>query len=697
LLWSLLPSVLLNTRIMADKHVEIEPGSVVEFLEGGKTLLSLVLEKKEKRLKVLSWTGKEYKLSVNRVLPWVGPKILLSAQQDELLSSLKKIEEKRTQIANDIVLEKLWELIREEVKEAEVFWLAELCFTEPEIDQVAALGRLLLANKILFKYKPPLFLVHSAEEVKRLREEQYKKALLAKVLEEGQRVLKEAAKGPGRVKWSELNPEVADTLREVFFSVLGKKGEAKKEKFFKQLTQGLGDDEFLAFTLARNLGLIPPHFNYLLLQADYEPGRSWEETYSQEITRLKKLPLSWQKPLLKPFVSIDSASTQDIDDAFWLQREGDNFRLRVAIACPALFWPFGSELDLKVRERFSSLYLPEETYFLLPHELATSTYSLLAGKQSPALVFDFLLNKQAEVEEFSLYLSLVEVEQNLTYLQADEFIQEKKEFWPQLYALAKQLRAQRIEAGAIVVEQAEPEIVLRQEKEEIQVELLEKSLPFSQVVVAEMMILCNHYIARWAKEKELPLFYRTQNINFSKDLAGIWTRPEDIYQVVKGMAPSILDIEPEQHACLGVSCYAPITSPLRRYIDLLNQGQVVKVLQGEKPLFSKDNLQGMLPYLSARQTLVGQVQRFRPRYWKLLYFQQRHKLTQFEGVLVEKGSPLAVFSLPKEQILVRVPTKLLEEKTRVGDTCLLTFGRVDPLRNELRVVHVSKKETGSFD
>jgi len=165
---------------MADKHVEIEPGSVVEFLEGGKTLLSLVLEKKEKRLKVLSWTGKEYKLSVNRVLPWVGPKILLSAQQDELLSSLKKLEEKRTQIANDIVLEKLWELIREEVKEAEVFWLAELCFTEPEIDQVAALGRLLLANKILFKYKPPLFLVHSAEEVKRLREEQYKKAQIGR-------------------------------------------------------------------------------------------------------------------------------------------------------------------------------------------------------------------------------------------------------------------------------------------------------------------------------------------------------------------------------------------------------------------------------------------------------------------------------------------------------------------------------------
>lgn len=676
-----------------DSEFKIEPGSVVEFLEGGKPKISLVLEKKENKLRLLTLTGKEVKLSLNRLLPWIGPQVSLTLSREDKIKFLEERQREREQLASKIVLEKLWELIWEEVREVDVFWLAELYFSQPSIDEVAALGRLLISNKVFFKYKPPLFIVHTQEEVEKLREEQYKKALLAKVLAEGKEIVKEAIKGPGRVKLESVSPEVVSTLKEVLFSVLAKKGDSKQEKVFKQLTQGLADDEHLSFILAKNLGFIPPHFNYLLLQAGYEAGRSWEKEYEGVIEELSKKSNNLELPVQKNFFSVDAPTTKDIDDAFYFQKQGENFHLKVAIACPALLWPFNSPLDLKVRERFSSLYLPEASYYLLPYKLATDIFSLVENKQRLALIFNFLLSSKGEILEFSFELGLVEVAKNLTYEQVDKFIETKKDNWEDLYQLSQNLRQRRIQAGAIVVEQAEPEIILHsKDEEDVAVELVLKSFSFSHLVVSEIMILCNYWAAKWSKENEVPLIYRTQDIKFSKDLAGVWRQPQDIYQVVKSMAPSILDLKPNPHACLGVECYAPITSPLRRYVDLLNQAQVIKKLSEEKLQFTLNELERLLPYLSARQSLVGQVQKFRPRYWKLLYFKQRHKLEKFQGVLVEKASPLSVFILPKEQILVRVPFKLIQEKTRVGDVCLLTFGRVDPLRNEIRVIDVYKDE-----
>lgn len=69
--------------------------------------------------------------------------------------------------------------------------------------------------------------------------------------------------------------------------------------------------------------------------------------------------------------------------------------------------------------------------------------------------------------------------------------------------------------------------------------------------------------------------------------------------------------------------YAPSTSPLRRYPDMINETQIISLLRDGKPRWSKEELDTLLPLLNAHLDAAGQVQRFRPRYWKLLYFKQQ--------------------------------------------------------------------------
>lgn len=670
----------------------LAPGQVVEFLEDSKPQIALVLEKKDSRLRVLLPSNREKKISQSRILPWIGPVIALSTSREELVQKLELFKIEREKLFLTINVEEIWELVHSEVEKIDIDWLADIYFVSPDIHQKSALGRALLTNRILFKYRPPFFEIHSPEQVEHLREEQKKKALQARIVNEGRELLKEALKGPNRVKLENYEEDFVKGLKDILLAVLGKRADAKQEKLFRQLTQGLPKDDFLAYILALNLGFIPNHFNYHLIQAGYDFYPSWN-AFQKEIDQLKEKSKTWPaKASLKGFVSIDSKTTKDIDDAFKIEIRDNRIFLKIAISCPILNWEFGSKLDLKVRERFSSLYLPEGTSHMLPEEIGINLYSLEQGKVRPALVFNFEFDNLKELENFSLDFAWIETEKNISYEEADIFIQEKQEYWKQLFELAKNLREKRILNGAVIIEQLEPQIILKQNNEDILVEMLFKDkLCLSQMVISELMILCNLWAGKWAKKYDIPLYFRSQKINLSKDNAGVWHRPEEIYTLVKNMAPSLLEVEPGWHASLGVEVYAGVSSPLRRYPDFVNVAQIMAFLQKKDLLFSKQDLQNLLSYLTSRQSLVSQVQRFRPRYWKLLYFKQRHKKEEFEGVLVDKGNPLSVFSLPKEQVLVRVPTSLLEDKTPVGEKCLLTFGKVDPLRNEIKVIKVRKK------
>ncbi len=93
-----------------------------------------------------------------------------------------------------------------------------------------------------------------------------------------------------------------------------------------------------------------------------------------------------------------------------------------------------------------------------------------------------------------------------------------------------------------------------------------------------------------------------------------------------------------------------------------------------------------MPERNAASEATGRIQRFRPRYWKLLYLKQQCRSRMFEGVVVDDGGGMAVLSLPDIQIYVRAPANMFGEKIYTGQRFRLRLGKIDPLSNEIRVL-----------
>lgn len=422
-----------------------------------------------------------------------------------------------------------------------------------------------------------------------------------------------------------------------------------------------------------------------------------------------------------PFVSIDPLSTKDRDDAFFVEKIPDGgFNARIALSCPASAWPFGSGLDKAVLRRGTSLYLPEGNEHMLPAAVGRLLFSLDAGVVRPALILDICLSAGGEALAIEPRLGLACVRDNLD-LESCEAVLDDSVFpdggpnggpdrgpegqtdapddsplaragrhAPMLrvaHELASLLQARRVAAGAVITERPDPEIRVQGQGEDAQVSIVNSSpVNRAHLVVGELMVLANSLLAVWARERGIPLLYRTQDVALPREFAGVWIEPHDISRVVRVLPPASLESAPRRHAGLGLAAYATLSSPLRRYADLLNQGQVVSFLRDKTPRLDAGALAALLPMVSARLDAAGQVQRFRPRYWKLLFFRQQGDKKWWDAVVAEENEAFVTISLPWAQLMVRGRRRQFDEKLYAGMRVQVRLGKVQPLLNEIQVV-----------
>ncbi len=696
----------------------LKPGSVVEFLQDNEAHIAWVLEESAGRLRLLTRNRREVKLPDSRLLPWSGPDYPPGATREEIGHRLEALETRRREIMAEVNPLELWDMAQGEVEHAPIEWFATLLWQEPGVNELAALGRALLNAKTHFKFQPPDFEIHPADKVEaRMSKERETKeregvvnaghALFAALwgrIKSGQPPMPPGTKDLPEARIAD--DEVRARLRQVLLSqVAGRTTGSGSEfdalsKFWESLKKSLPDVPHLALQLALAWGVLPPHHNYLLDEAGYAWGDDWSAEFSDEIyaqlTRFDELAQSAGLDPT-PFVSIDAATTRDIDDAFFvspaeLKDGGTGFRCAIALARPTLAWDFGGRLDREVMGRVTSLYLPEGSGHMMPESLGTGQFSLAEGRPKPALVAEFLLDAQGEVLETTPRLAWVTVTRNITYTDAQAAL----DAGPQdpagdahlglALGLSRLLFERRLERGAVVIDRPEPEVSLEGGPQDLRVriETREASLD-AELLVSEFMILANCGLARWASEAGVPLLHRTQNIALPPSATGVFRDPVDISRVVKLLAAPALECTPRRHAALACEAYATCTSPIRRYVDFLNVAQVQEYLATGQPRLSLPELEAMLPMLSARIQEVGQIQRFRPRYWKLVYLAQ-HKRESFPAVVVDDVGPYPTLALPELQLTVRLPRNMLGEKAHPGMAVTILFGRIDPLTNELKVL-----------
>jgi exoribonuclease-2 len=335
--------------------------------------------------------------------------------------------------------------------------------------------------------------------------------------------------------------------------------------------------------------------------------------------------------------SIDDSHTTEIDDALSLQGLGSGtVTLGIHIAAPGLAIQPEGAIDSVARARMSTVYMPGHKITMLP-DAVVQTYTLMAGRDCPAVSLYVTLDETTlAVLESRTALERVPIAQNLRHDQLDAVITEAwlegeaatepvpteiEALQPQLaflLRLANHLKAQRM------VVRGKPETINRPDysfrlqgvvgeepdgSETVVITTRQRGAPLD-LMVAEAMILANSTWGQWLASHGVPGIYRSQ----------------------ASLAPGVkvrMGTKAQPHAGIGVPAYAWSTSPLRRYVDLVNQWQIIACVRHGKtaalaaPFKPKDTtLFAVVTSFDAAYSAYNGFQNGMERYWTLRHLTQ---------------------------------------------------------------------------
>lgn len=123
-----------------------------------------------------------------------------------------------------------------------------------------------------------------------------------------------------------------------------------------------------------------------------------------------------------PLVTVDPPGAKDLDQAMYLERDGDGYLVHYAIADPASFVRPGGALDAALADRGVTFYGPDTSITLHPPVLSEGAASLLAGQSRPACLWTIRLDAAGEIREAGVRRALVRSREQLTYEQVQQRI-----------------------------------------------------------------------------------------------------------------------------------------------------------------------------------------------------------------------------------------------------------------------------------
>ena len=361
--------------------------------------------------------------------------------------------------------------------------------------------------------------------------------------------------------------------------------------------------------------------------------------------------------------SIDDITTTEVDDAFSVTKlPGGNLRIGIHIAAPALVMPPGSPLDAIARGRLSTVYFPGSKITMLPPP-AIEACTLAAGRNSPALSLYLEIARDASIVSQETRVERVPVAENLRHGALEEVFNEaalakgaiEHRFGGALAALWRLAGGlERARGKEEAVTETRPEYSFTVEGDRVRIARRLRGTPVDKVV-SELMIHVNSSWGAQLAQNGAAAIYRVQG-------AG---------QVRMSTAPA-------GHEGLGVASYAWASSPLRRYVDLVNQHQLVALARGGPPPYraNDERLLAAMRDFEAAYEAYGEFQRQMERYWCLRWITQENRQTVTATVIRE--SLARCDELP---LAVRVPSlPALAAGTRVE----LAVAGIDLLELTLR-------------
>ncbi|PMS23239.1 ribonuclease II [Trinickia dabaoshanensis] len=356
-----------------------------------------------------------------------------------------------------------------------------------------------------------------------------------------------------------------------------------------------------------------------------------------------------------PAFSIDDITTTEIDDAFSVEvLEDDRVRVGVHIAAPALGIVRGDAVDAIARARLSTVYMPGDKITMLPDEVVEA-FTLKEGGLRPALSLYIIVNRATqEIVASETRAELVYVKSNLRHNTLDAEVTEealaagsgeyphKEEIallWPLAQALFEKRQAARAGYGLRREVPGNTDYNFYVDGEHVSITPRRRGSPLD-LIVAELAILANSTWGALLHDHGVPGIYRTQR-TFA----------------AAGPKRTRMQTSAAPHEGLGVAQYAWSTSPLRRYVDLVNQWQLIACVQHGvaaklvAPFKPKDaDLFAVVQGFDDTYTAYADHQRRMEYFWCLRWLTQENKKEVVAAVV--KGDLVRLEEVP---LLLHVP------------------------------------------
>ena len=435
----------------------------------------------------------------------------------------------------------------------------------------------------------------------------------------------------------------------------------------KALEAACGETGLSAAHLLEKAGAIPSthefHFNRFLFE--YFPGGT---AFPQ--IELPAPPSDLPRAAVAAF-SVDDATTTEIDDAFSVENlPGGGWRVGIHIAAPGLGFGPGSPMDEIARARLSTVYMPGRKITMLP-DAAVERFTLCAGRDCPAVSLYLTVTSDLMITAKESRVEIVPVVANLRHHDIEPVFNETtladggpefpfKDELTLLWRLAEVLEAGRGKPSAnanafdfnFYVDWSEPEgrVSISQRK---------RGSPLDKLV-AELMIVANSTWGRLLADNGVAALYRAQTSGKVR------------------MTTAALP-----HEGLGVDCYAWSSSPLRRYVDLVNQWQLLAHLQGTTPHFAarSEALLAALRDFELTYAAYNEFQRGMERYWCLRWLGQEGDARHVGRALMRENM-VRFETIP---LFLKVPSL---PPLDTGSRVLLEVERIDLLESDVRCRYV---------
>lgn len=446
---------------------------------------------------------------------------------------------------------------------------------------------------------------------------------------------------------------------------------------------------------------------------------------------------SFRQDYTDPIFCIDSEDAHEIDDGISLRsKPGDDskYQVTIHIANPSSYIKPRSSISQIALNKGVTIYLPEGPIKMLPDfisELSGLGNSRPKDKPIKTFAIEFFLDKDFESKPLPEILSQISSTSSIKFYNTYNYPtgyyynyvnkvldqsteQEEGDLYRKqiktLYKVSQKLKQIRTELGGgydfdfanssvnveYLTDRNTSKTVASNEfniKEDGTYELIMNSLKIemtsstsaskSHLLVSEMMIISNYLTSLICKKQGIPIIYRNQVMNLPRKVVNQINditknlKPgeeyKDMIKIIRVMNSAKMDIYNKGHESLGLQHYSQITSPLRRYSDLINQWQIQDHMKGSKTSIDIANIAN---HLQAKDLINKRYSRFSNGFW--------------QGIMIREYFRL-IKHIPKEQL---IPFKIYVDRAVDKYKYLIKVHKFD-FRSQLELDPFDDKERQS--